>query len=142
MDEIEQKVHEVVLRVARQRSEKVTKVENSHRLTVELGLTSLDFARIIAILEMELGADPFGHGPAIASPAITCSAITDMRTVGDLCQAYRATQGPSQDKDITGAFTASESRAAARRPWDGLPRPSNAPDGLGRPSHGESSESL
>ncbi|HEV3003357.1 MAG TPA: acyl carrier protein [Pirellulales bacterium] len=105
MDEIEQKVREVVLRVARQRSADVSNVDNGHRLTVELGLTSLDFARIIAILEMELGADPFGR----------CSAITDMRTVGDLCQAYRAALGKTRENDAAGAFAASESRAAARR---------------------------
>ena len=82
MDQIERKVHEVLLRVGQQRNPGLVKVENGQRLTAELGLTSLDFARIIAILELELEADPF-----------SCQApITNLRTVGDLCEAYRRAQ--------------------------------------------------
>ncbi len=87
MDHIEEKVHEVVLRVCQQRTPAVSKIDNGHRLTGELGLASLDFARIIAILEMDLGTDPF----SCQSP------ITGMRTVGDLCDAYRKAQrAPSE----------------------------------------------
>jgi len=82
MDHIEEKVHEVVLRVCQQRSPAISKIDNGQRLTGELGLASLDFARIIAILEIDLGTDPF----SCQSP------ITGMRTVGDLCDAYRKAQ--------------------------------------------------
>jgi hypothetical protein len=104
MDRIEQKVHEVVLRVCRQRNPDLSKVENRQRLTAELGLTSLDFARTIAILEMELGTDPF----ACQVP------ITDVRTVGDLCQAYQIAANPPKETAAT-TFETNCSRAAARR---------------------------
>jgi acyl carrier protein len=108
MDQIEQKVHEVVVRVCRQRSPDLAKVDNSQRLTAELGLSSLDFARVIAILELELGADPFNCGVP----------VTDVRTVGDLCDAYRtAASGPAETSDAPPAanFETCTSRAAARR---------------------------
>ncbi|HVC96393.1 MAG TPA: hypothetical protein VND64_22095 [Pirellulales bacterium] len=87
MDHIEEKVHEVVLRVCRQRTPAISKIDNGQRLTGELGLASLDFARIIAILEMDLGTDPF----SCQSP------ITGMRTVGDLCDAYRKAANTTVD---------------------------------------------
>jgi hypothetical protein len=85
MDQIERTVHHVVLRVARDRSPNLflppaqAGVANGQHLTTDLGLTSLDIARIIAVLELELGADPFA----------SLVAITDVRTVSDLCAAYR-----------------------------------------------------
>ncbi|HUY34157.1 MAG TPA: acyl carrier protein [Pirellulales bacterium] len=117
MDHIEQKVHEVVLRVCKQRSPAVSKVDNGQRLTSELGLTSLDFARIIALLELELGADPF----SCQSP------ITNMRTVGDLCHAYRAGQRAPAEAPVAAAFAAGDSRASARR--DDPAGPSQPPSG-------------
>jgi acyl carrier protein len=105
MDKIEQKVHEVVRRVSQQRSAALPSVENRHRLTGELGLTSLDIARVIAILEMELGVDPFTRH----------AAITDMRTLGDLCEAYRAGLGAPAREPVNGVCANSERRANARR---------------------------
>lgn len=105
MDTIELKVHEVVLRVSRQRSAALPSLENRHRLTSELGLTSLDIARVIAVLELELGVDPFTRH----------AAITDMRTLGDLCQAYRAGLGAPESEPVADVFASSEKRAAARR---------------------------
>lgn len=51
----------------------------THTLTGDLGLRSLDLAHVIAILEAELGADPFAR----------LVPITSIRTVGDLVEAYR-----------------------------------------------------
>lgn len=45
----------------------------------DLGLKSLDLAHLIAALERRLGADPF----------LKLVPITSVRTVGDLCDAYR-----------------------------------------------------
>jgi len=47
---------------------------------VELGLNSLMLARLIIVLEEELGTDPFAEDRYIA----------DVRTVGDLVAAYQA----------------------------------------------------
>jgi hypothetical protein len=46
---------------------------------IAVGLTSLDLAALISMLERKLKADPF----------LEAVAITEMRTVGDLCHAYR-----------------------------------------------------
>jgi acyl carrier protein len=77
-EEVEQTVHEVVLRIAGQRRG-LTSVGNAQRLGADLGLGSLDLARLVAVLEIRLGVDPFGAEANLG----------DMRTVGDLCLAYR-----------------------------------------------------
>jgi hypothetical protein len=48
-------------------------------LVDEIGLRSLHIARILAILEMKLGLDPFASGDL---------PVTSIRTVGNLCAAY------------------------------------------------------
>ena len=47
-------------------------------LVEDLGLRSLDLARIIAKLEVKLDADPFAE----------LVSVTSIRTPGDLCAAY------------------------------------------------------
>jgi acyl carrier protein len=78
MENLEKIVHEVVLEILRQRSSQISKVENNHKLTSDLGFGSLDIAQLVATLEIKLGVDPFA----------TQVAITDIRTVGDLCHSY------------------------------------------------------
>ena len=78
VDGLEQTVHEVVLRIAGQRRRELTSVGNAQRLTADLGLGSLDLARLVAVLEIRLGVDPFAAEVNLG----------DMRTVGDLCLAY------------------------------------------------------
>ncbi|MBO3734977.1 phosphopantetheine-binding protein [Glycomyces niveus] len=46
-----------------------------------VGLNSLLLARLIIQLEIEFGADPFGEGDLV---------ISDVRTVGELADAYAA----------------------------------------------------
>jgi acyl carrier protein len=53
-------------------------IDNSSPL-VAIGLTSLDLAALVAMLQARLKVDPF----------FAAKAITDVRTVGDLCRAYR-----------------------------------------------------
>src|SRR5690349_15460268 len=52
---------------------------------VDLGYQSLDLAQIVALLEQRLGVDPFER-----------QAITDVRTVEDLCAAYARTLADEQ----------------------------------------------
>jgi acyl carrier protein len=117
MDQVEQSVHRVVLRIARQRSPDVSGVENAQRLTAELGLESMDLARIIAVLELELGADPFAG----------LVSITDVRTVGDLCEAYRRALSQTPGASAPPSNTTSLDRAEARRSARSRRRPDPPP---------------
>jgi acyl carrier protein len=76
--EIEGTIHRVVADVLRSREREVPEIRNEDEL-VSLGLASLDLATIVAVLERELKADPF----------LEFRSITEVRTVGDLCAAYR-----------------------------------------------------
>jgi hypothetical protein len=74
----EQTVFDVLRTIATERRPDLPPLEAGQTLTYDLGLTSLDLARAVATLEFELDADPFDRVP-----------ITSVRTVGDLCAAYR-----------------------------------------------------
>jgi acyl carrier protein len=114
MKEVEETVHRAVCRVARQRSPAVQRVDNGQRLTIELGLKSLDLAKLVAILELELGVDPFAK----------LVPITEVRTVGDLCNAYHlALEG---QPSVPPSFAVSRDRAARRSMAQGEP---DAPPG-------------
>jgi acyl carrier protein len=84
MADIDEVVHAVLLRIIQQGTSPARKIQEGDRLTIELGLKSLDLARVISILELELGVDPFAR----------LIAITDLRTVRDLCDAYRRALSP------------------------------------------------
>jgi acyl carrier protein len=78
MEDVEQVVLDVVGGVAREKSAAIESLEADQTLVDDLGLRSLDLARIIAKLELKLGVDPFAE----------MVAVTSIRTVGDLCAAY------------------------------------------------------
>jgi acyl carrier protein len=105
MDQLERTIHELVLSVAREKSPEMAGIENGQGLTAGLGLDSLDIARIIAVLELQLGVDPFA----------SLFAITDVRTVGDLCTAYRTALGSPVGAPTVSSFESSVHRAEARR---------------------------
>ena len=52
---------------------------------VSIGLTSLDLAALVAKLQRHWKIDPF----------LEVKTITEVRTVGDFCQAYRECIGPA-----------------------------------------------
>jgi hypothetical protein len=102
--ELQKTVHQVVLEVARERTPSLPQVEDHQALHADLGLKSLELARIVAVLELELEADPFAE----------LVSITSVRRVGDLVEAYRrflAGEQPPQDE----ALREGERRAQARR---------------------------
>jgi len=105
MDQLERTIHELVLRIVREKSPETASVENCQGLAAGLGLDSLDIARIIAVLELQLGVDPFANA----------FAITDMRTVGDLCRAYRTALCSRAGAPSVSLFESSVQRAEARR---------------------------
>ena len=78
MEDVEQVVLDVVGGVAREKSASIESVQAEQTLVDDLGLRSLDLARIIAKLELKLDVDPFAE----------MVAVTSIRTVGDLCAAY------------------------------------------------------
>ncbi|MDV9169320.1 phosphopantetheine-binding protein [Streptomyces sp. W16] len=56
----------------------VDRLDEDQLLVDQLGLTSLQLARLVAVLEIELDSDPFSDEVP----------ITAVRTVGDLLEAY------------------------------------------------------
>jgi acyl carrier protein len=95
-EQLEEQVRGAVLKVARQRGATLNQVENHQHWTVDLGLRSLDLAQVVALLERQTGIDPFAE----------LVPITSIRTVGDLCQAYR--------RCLTGERPAAAEREAGR----------------------------
>jgi acyl carrier protein len=105
MDNLDRMIHDLVLRIAREKSPEVACVDNDHRLAAGLGLDSLDIARLVAVLELKVGADPFAK----------LVSITDVRTVGDLCAAYRIALSAPVEADAAPSFATQVKRAEARR---------------------------
>ena len=103
---IEQVIHEEILHILDEREEWIPDIANDARLHADLGLGSLDLAQLVSVLEMKLRADPFEH----------LVAITEIRTVGDLCQAYqRLLVGETNASTTRDILRAGQTRAQARR---------------------------
>jgi acyl carrier protein len=77
--DLENTIRRVTLEIARRKVPQLADVQMEHSLVEWLGLGSMDLAELIAILEMELGVDPFAT-----------TSISRIRTVGDIYEAYRA----------------------------------------------------
>lgn len=75
------------------------------RLGDDVGLTSLDLAQLVALLEVELDADPF---QALVP-------ITSVRTIGDLSDAYTRYLAGERVPADDGGLEEVAARAAARR---------------------------
>ncbi|MFK0253891.1 acyl carrier protein [Streptomyces sp. NPDC090445] len=83
------------------------RVDESQLLVDQLGLSSLHLARIVAVLELELGVDPFSEQVS----------ITSVRTVGDLMRVYDQggdSPGAEEDQQADAEATADRRRAVAR----------------------------
>jgi acyl carrier protein len=78
MENVTDVVIAVIRGVVREQYPETEEVRGEQGLVEDLGLKSLDLARIVAKLDIELGVDPFSETVA----------ITSIRTVGDLCEAY------------------------------------------------------
>ncbi len=103
-DNVNETIMKVVRGVVREKSPEIEDIRPDLMLVDDLGLRSLDLARIIAKLEMKLGVDPFAE----------LVSVTSIRTPGDLCAAYAK------------CFAAAEgqpSEAAAAEPEPPAPRP-------------------
>ena len=87
-------------------------ISKNDELNAHLGLGSLDLAQLVAMLEIQLEADPF----AAQTP------ITRIRTVGDLIAAYEEflSDEPNDEPDseksgVSAGLLAAQQRAASRR---------------------------
>jgi acyl carrier protein len=80
-----------VSELAKEKSFRSEDVDESSRLVEDIGFESLDLARLVAILDFQTGLDPFS----------ALVAVTSVRTVGDLCEAYAKAheQGGSSRSD-------------------------------------------
>jgi acyl carrier protein len=84
-------------------------IASEDRLNVDLGLTSLDLAILVAALEMNLQADPFQE----------LVPITSVRTVGDLEGAYLRFFSKTEDGVQDEELAKIRRRAEARRSGSG-----------------------
>jgi acyl carrier protein len=108
MQHVEQAVYTAVQRVAAEKSLAVGHVQAHYALVDDIGFSSLDLARIIAIAELALDANPFA----------SLVPITSIRTVGDLCVAYaKCFADGAEASSLAAAADASSERAppATRR---------------------------
>jgi acyl carrier protein len=76
--EIRQTIRRVIIEIV-ERSRRTVPAFGDDDLLVDTGLASLDLAALVARLERVWRVDPF----------LEAVAITEIRTVGDLCRAYR-----------------------------------------------------
>jgi|GEM_PF-465175 acyl carrier protein len=107
--EIQKLIEEHILQIIEEKGAhegKLPQVGQEDRLGSELGLSSLDLAQLVAMLEMRLKADPFQE----------LVPITSVRTVADLCSAYEQFfSGEKSDPAQADALLESKRRAEARR---------------------------
>jgi len=102
--EIEATVHRTIVELLERSGEPVEAFDNQDDL-MATGLTSLDLAALIALLERKWKVDPF----------LEVMTITKVRTVGDLCRAYQDFINGTVETDPGDALRAAHARASGRR---------------------------
>jgi len=75
--QIQEAVHRTITQLLERAGRPAVRIGTDTPL-VATGLTSLDLAALVAILQRQWNVDPF----------LEAAAITEMRTVGDLCRVY------------------------------------------------------
>jgi acyl carrier protein len=111
LDELNETIMAVVSGVVRSKSPEIAEIRPDQLLVDDLGLRSLDLARIIAKLEMNLGVDPFAE----------LVPVTSIRTPGDLCAAYAKCFAEEEETEDV-AEPAAEEPAPRARPGLGSQR--------------------
>lgn len=104
--DILQAVRTEILRVLRERGVDHPKISAQDALIATLGLSSVDVVALVPPLNATLAVDPFAG----------TLAVTDMRTVGDLVDAYENARSTSPHSSIgSDVLRASAKRAEMRR---------------------------
>jgi acyl carrier protein len=102
---IEQTVREQIANRLKSRYGQHPALMDAHTLQA-LGIDSLDLHELADSLETALGVNPFEQAMS----------VNDVRTVGDLCRAYCAAAGVTEQPDADdAALLASRRRGEARR---------------------------
>lgn len=78
MNNIRLKINEVLKEIQERNNYPKKELNDDVKIVNGLGFTSLDVAELIAVLEMELGVDPFSAGVSIMS----------VQSIGDLHNVY------------------------------------------------------
>ncbi len=78
MQELKQTIYATLRTIIEDLELGVSEIHDEDTFVEDLGLKSLDLARMVAMLELKLGVDPFAE----------LVSITSIRTVGDLHAAY------------------------------------------------------
>ncbi len=76
--DIKRKIKTVIQEIVDENGLQQRNILDDSFIVRDLGFTSLDVAELIAVLEMELDADPFSNGVS----------LMDVRTYGELCAVY------------------------------------------------------
>lgn len=103
MENLEAIIYEAIRELAEFRELALPSLRGSMHLIADLGLKSLDLAHLVAVLESKLGVDPFAR----------LIPITSVRSIDDLCAAYRKCLAGTTDAPQD--FEESLRRAEARR---------------------------
>src|SRR3990167_8670256 len=77
--EIEHSIHGEIVSILGENNVHVEAISNESKLNSELGMTSLELARLVSVLDDKFGVDPF----------MELIPITSIRTIGDLMHAYQ-----------------------------------------------------
>jgi len=108
MADVTQVVYGVLRNVADEELVQPDEIRGDQKLVEDIGFQSLSMARILALIEGELGVDPFS----------SLVPITSIRTVDDLCAAYEkcmAGEEAAQNGQVDAEVVQSLRRADARR---------------------------
>lgn len=81
-EEIKQTIIRNIKQLSEENGRTLSEVGDKQSIMDDLGLTSLQIAALISLLEAEIGVDPFMDGNV---------SVTDVRTVEELCKAYETT---------------------------------------------------
>jgi hypothetical protein len=101
--DVERTIHQAIHRILAQQGKMLPAVSNAHEFQADLGFVSADLVQLLTALHTTLAADP-------------CHSLAELRTVGELCQAYQQVltgrANATADSDL---LLASQRRAQARR---------------------------
>lgn len=79
MNELAVKIKEALKEIQERNGYPMHALGEDVKIVAGLGFSSLDVAELVAVLEMELGVDPFSAGVSIMS----------VHSIGDLCNVYQ-----------------------------------------------------
>ncbi len=80
MDEVVNTIKNAIREIQEEQDYRIVELNENMDILNTLGFRSLDIAQLIAMLELELGVDPFSNGVSLAQ----------LTTLGNLYEIYHA----------------------------------------------------